>query len=566
MPSVLYSAPTAISYSGPLEAEIVRLVGVITALPGVNGRFPARWLAIQLLEGDDSLLAELTEEEQGVLATAVSHSTQLLKPFYGDDVDLAITDERYQFVHKLVRQVLTAPQATWSLSDRLDRIITHRWLGIPIFLALMYVVFSLVQNVSAPFLDWVDGVVGGPVTNWAVALLTTLRAPGWLTSLVTDGIIAGVGGVLTFLPGLLVMYLALAVLEDSGYLARAAFVMDRSMSKLGLHGRSFVPMILGFGCNVPAIYATRTIESKSARILTGLLIPFMSCSARLPVYVIFALAFFPRNGSLVIWGLYLIGIAIAAVVGLLLSRTLFKNEPAGILLMEMPAYRWPAAKRVLAYTWEESASFVRKAGSFILIGTVVFWLLLNMPWGVANPQESLFGKVSGAAAPVLAPAGFGEWEATGALLTGLLAKEMVVSTLAQVYVGEAADSATETAVPVDVLADLQGIGLGLGTAVFEAGKQLLETLTPGINLFREGAKEGDTALTQALQHAFTPLSAFAFLIFVLLYVPCIATIGAQVAEFGWRWAALSVIITLLVPWMLATMVYQVGSWWLAVSS
>ncbi|MCA9933153.1 MAG: ferrous iron transport protein B [Ardenticatenaceae bacterium] len=557
MPKVLFSAPTAISYSPLLEAEITRLAGMMTGLAGVNGRYPSRWLAIQLLEGDETLLAELGEDEKGVLVTAVADSHQRLQPHYGDGVDLAITDERYQFVHQLVGQVLTAPQATWSFSDRIDRIITNRWLGIPIFLALMYVVFSLVQNVSAPFLDWVDSVIGSPITNWAVALLTWLHAPVWLISLLTDGVIAGVGGVLTFLPGLLVMYLALAILEDTGYLARAAFVMDRSMSKLGLHGRSFVPMILGFGCNVPAIYATRTIESKSARILTGLLIPFMSCSARLPVYVIFGLAFFPRNGNLVIWALYLIGIVVAAVIGLVLSRTIFKGEAAGILMMEMPAYRWPAAKRVLAYTWEESASFVRKAGSFILIGTVIFWLLLNFPWGVDNPQESLFGQVSGAIAPTLAPAGFGDWQASGALLTGLLAKEMVVSTLAQVYVGEANDGG-ETAVPIHPLTDLRNIVVGFGAATLDAGKQLLETLTPGIMLFPNTADDGNTALTHALRQSFTPLSAFAFLIFVLLYVPCIATVGAQIAEFGWRWAALSVVITLLVPWVLATAVYQVG--------
>lgn len=557
MPSVLYSAHTAISYSPPLEREIGQLVGVMTALTAVNGRFPLRWLAIQLLEGDESLLDELPTGERATLETAVAQSRARLQPHFADEVDLAITDERYKFVHELVSQVLTTPQTTWSLSDRLDRVITNRWLGIPIFLILMYLVFSLVQNVSAPFLAWVDAVFAGPITRWVVALLAWGHAPDWFISLLTDGVIAGVGAVLTFLPGLLVMYMALAVLEDTGYLARAAFVMDRSMSKLGLHGRSFVPMILGFGCNVPAIYATRTIESRSARILTGLLIPFMSCSARLPVYVIFGLAFFPRSGNLVIWILYLIGIAMAAVVGIALSRTLFKNEPAGILLMEMPPYRWPAARRVLAYTWEESSSFVRKAGSFILAGTVIFWLLLNLPWGVARAEESLFGRASSGIAPLLAPAGFGTWEASGALLTGLLAKEMVVSTMAQIYVGESAEA--ETAEPPTLMSDIQEIVLGLGTAVIAAGKQLLETITPGVTLFAAQHDGGNTTLTRALRLAFTPLSAFAFLVFVLLYVPCIATVGAQIAEFGWRWAGLSVAITLLVPLALATMVFQAGS-------
>ncbi|MEJ2750455.1 MAG: ferrous iron transport protein B, partial [Anaerolineae bacterium] len=388
------------------------------------------------------------------------------------------------------------------------------------------------------------------------ALLELVHAPIWLVSLITDGIIAGVGGVLVFLPGLLVMYIALAILEDSGYLARAAFVTDRFMAKLGLHGRSFVPMILGFGCNVPAIYATRTIENKSARILTGLLIPFMSCSARLPVYVIFGLAFFPHNGDLVIWSLYMIGILMAALVGTILSRTVFKDSPPGILLMEMPAYRLPSPRRVLNYAWEQSASFVRKAGTFILAGTIVFWALMNLPWGVASARDSYFGRFSDAVSPIFTPAGFGEWQQTGALLTGLLAKEMVVSTMAQIYVGEV--DAGDTAVTPTFLDDIQQITLGFVTATIDAGKELLETLTPGLTLFTTGGGSQDTALTTALQAVFTPLTAFAFMVFVLLYIPCIATVSAQVNEFGWRWALFSMAIMLAVPWTLAVLIYQGG--------
>jgi ferrous iron transport protein B len=307
---------------------------------------------------------------------------------------------------------------------------------------------------------------------------------------------------------------------------------------------------------VPAVYATRTIENRSARLLTGMLIPFMSCSARLPVYVIFGLAFFPRRGDVVIWGLYLTGIVVAAAVGIILSRTVFRGHETGILVMEMPPYRPPSARRVLSYTWEQSAAFVRKAGTFILVGTVVFWALLNLPWGVSEPADSYFGQVSAAASPVLEPAGFGEWEATGALLTGLLAKEMVVSTLSQVYVGEAGGG--ETAGAPDFLADLQTIVIEFGAATLEAGRQLLETLTPGVTLFPDSGEGKDTALTRALKNAFTPLSAIAFLLFVLLYIPCLATLGAQMQEFGWQWALFSAAITLVVPWTLATLVYQSG--------
>jgi ferrous iron transport protein B len=464
-------------------------------------------------------------------------------------------------VHELACQVVDGSPAPFlSLSDRIDRIVTHKWLGIPIFLALMYMVFNLVQNVSAPYLDYIDGLINGPLTRWVTAILSLLRSPGWLISLITDGVMAGVGGVLVFLPGLLVMYMALAALEESGYLARAAFVTDRIMSKLGLHGRSFVPMILGFGCNVPAIYATRSIESKQARLLTGLLIPFMSCSARLPVYVIFGLAFFPQNGDFVIWALYMLGITMAAVVGIILSNTVFKGSPPGILIMEMPAYRLPSIKRMTAYAWEQSASFIRKAGTFILAGTVVFWALLHLPWGVDMARDSYFGQVSQAAAPLFGPAGFGEWEQSGALLTGMLAKEMVVSTLSQVYVGEAADP-SEGEPGLDLASfsnDVRQIVIGMAATTVEAGKQLVETFTPGFSIFKEGKVDENTALAVALQSAFSPLSALAFLVFVLMYIPCIATVSAQIQEFGWRWALFSALMMLLVPWLLATAVYQLG--------
>ena len=533
-PSVI--APSPISYSAPLEAEIEQLERAVEDLPAspeaLWARLPARWLAIQLLEGDVSLLADLDSASREAIESAAESSRQRLYPLYQEGVDLAITDERYRFVHGIVEQVLTAPAHRLSPSDRIDRVVTNRWLGIPIFFGLMYLVFGLVQNVAAPYLDWVDGVFSGPLTIWVTALLAVLHAPEWLVSLATGGIIAGVGGVLVFLPGLFIMYLALAAMEDSGYLARAAFVMDRVMSKLGLHGRSFMPMVLGFGCNVPAIYATRAVESRGARLLTGLLIPFMSCSARLPVYVIFGLAFFPRHGNLAIWSLYMLGIVVAGLVGLVLSRTLFRHLPPGILMMEMPPYRWPSPKRVLRYSWRESGAFVRRAGTFILAGTVCFWLLLNMPPGTTDLRQSWFGRASSAVAPVLAPAGFGNWQASGALLTGMLAKEIVVSTLAQIYTGEntgAAEPAEETA-PLNLLADLRDITTGFIAATLEGGRQLLEMLTPGLHLFPQPAEQRDTALMAALRNAFTPLSAAAFLVFVLLYVPCLATIGAQAQE------------------------------------
>lgn len=563
------AAPAAsplVDYGPEIEGELHRLGDLMAALPSILARYNRRWLAVQLLEGETDLLDTLPQAERTALETALAESRARLTPGHGADLDIVIAGARYQFVHDLTAKVLTVDaDAPPPLTDRIDAVVTHRWLGIPIFLLLMYLVFNLVQNVSAPFLDWVDGVFSGPVSRWTVGLMGWLHAPDWLTSLLTDGIIAGVGGVLAFLPGLLVMYFALAFLEDSGYLVRAAFVMDRLMRSLGLHGKSFVPMILGFGCNVPAIYATRTIESRPARILTGLLVPFMSCSARLPIYVVFGLALFPKRGDVVILAMYLLGVVTAAGVGLILSRTVFRDAEQGTFVMEMPTYRLPTLRALLSQMWEHSAGFVRKAGTFILSVSVVLWVLMHLPWGVQSPQESYFGRVSHAASPIFAPAGFGTWQNTGALVSGMLAKEVVVSTLAQIYVGEAAHpQAVEAAPPGEIgpaaiLADVAEIGTSFGQALLDAGKRLLDVLTPGISLFPAPADAGQTGLTSALHRAFTPLSALAFLVFALLYSPCVATIGAQAQEYGWKWALLSTGMTFVIAWGMAVLVFQIGS-------
>ena len=556
--SALPLTPTAaLRYDATIEAEVAALAERIVSLPALAGRFPPRWLAIQLLEGEESLLDGLGESERSALNAALVASRARLGATYGDEIDLAIADARYRLVRAVVARALAQPEApVVTISDRIDRIVTHRLLGIPIFLALMYLVFNLVQNVSAPYLDWIDGVIAGPLSRWATALLALVGAPSWLESLAIDGAVAGVGGVLVFVPGLLVLYFTLAALEESGYLSRAAFVMDRAISALGLHGKSFIPMILGFGCNVPAVYATRTIESRPARVLTGLLIPFMSCSARLPVYVVFGMAFFPQRADVVIWSMYLAGIVVAAAVGVLLSRTVFRGAAQGAFVLELPPYRLPTLGGLWRHTWRHTSGFVRKAGTIILGASVALWLLLHLPWGVAEQRDSAFGRLSGAVAPALAPAGFSSWQAAGSLLTGVMAKEVVVATMAQIYGVDAAADAPERA--PSVAEDLGAIAGGFGAATVEAGKQLLEVLTPGVELFPSAAAAEDTALTTALRGAFTPLSAVAFLLFVLLYVPCISTVGAQAQEFGWRWTALSLAITLAVPWTVATLVYQLG--------
>jgi ferrous iron transport protein B len=353
---------------------------------------------------------------------------------------------------------------------------------------------------------------------------------------------------------LLILYFFLALLEDSGYMSRAAFVMDRFMRIVGLHGKSFIPMILGFGCAVPAVYATRTIASRRDRVLTALLVPLMSCSARLPVYVVFGLAFFGARAGTVIWGMYALGILVAMLAGLFFTRTILKPDAASAFVLELPPYRQPALKSVLIHMWENTREFVRKAGTTILSMAFVMWILLNLPWGVAEQRDSYFGRVSAAVAPVFAPLGFGNWETGGALVTGFMAKEIVVSTMSQIYLGDAEAQPVE---PTTVAEDLIGIGQGFVDATISSGKILLSIL-PGVDLVSEDTESEDTALSLALRQNFTPLSAFALLVFVLLYVPCVATLSAIKHEFGFSWAVTSAIYQTTVAWIIAFIIYQGG--------
>lgn len=450
---------------------------------------------------------------------------------------------------------LAAGAGVVSRPARLDALLTHRFGGLAVFLAAMVVVFSLVQKVAAPYLDWIDAVIAGPVAHGLAAGLAAVQAPAWLTSLVIDGIVAGVGGVLVFAPGLFIMHLALGFLEESGYLPRAALVMDGWLQGFGLRGRSFVPMIIGFGCNVPAIYAARRIEDRPTRIITSLMIPFMSCSARLPVYVIFGLAFFPDHAGWVIWGLYVLGVLVAAIIGVVLSRLLFRRQLA-LTAAALPPYRLPSPRRLLIHAGRQSAQFIKNAATIILLVSVLLWAGLHLPWRPGEDhRHSYYGRVSAALAPTLAPAGFGQWQATGALLTGLVAKEMVISSLAQLYGARQ----TEATAPPDLASEIGAVLSGLGGATLAAGKQLLEVLTPGIHLFPAAAPAQNIALSRSLVAAFSPAAALAFLVFVLTYVPCAATIGALRHELGWRWTVLAVGIQTVLPWLLAVMVFQVAS-------
>jgi ferrous iron transport protein B len=545
-----------LDYGGKIEREIAKLMLAFDEIQFDTGRYPKRWLALKLLEADTDILDRVSKMPNGEQIIALAkQGADHVSSMLGEDFDLLTADRRYGYINGIVRQSLRRPLINrLTLTDRIDNIVTHKWLGLPVFFTVMYIVFRLVIDVSSPFLDWMDAIINGPIVNWLRFLLDLLSAPVWTRSLIVDGIVAGVGGVLVFVPGLLILYFFLALLEDSGYMSRAAFVMDRFMRVVGLHGKSFIPMILGFGCAVPAVYATRTIASRRDRVLTALLVPLMSCSARLPVYVVFGLAFFGARAGTVIWAMYALGIVVAMLAGMVFTRTILKPDVTSAFVLELPPYRAPAMKSVFIHMWENTREFVRKAGTIILYASIIMWLLLNLPWGVANQRNSYFGKFSGAISPVFAPLGFDNWETGGALITGFMAKEIVVSTMSQIYIG---DEKMQVVEETTLGEDLIGIGQGFVDATVSSGKILLSIL-PGVNLVDEETEREDTALSLALRDHFTPLSAVAVLVFVLLYVPCVATLGAIKQEFGTSWAWTSGIYQTVVAWIAALLVYQGG--------
>lgn len=558
-------------FSKALEGEIARLQNAIEKMPEMMASFDPRWLAIKLLEGDKGILDEMQGDEsyEPLMEEARNFSSQYASKS-DMDIDTEVADAYYSAIHEIVCSAVVKPKTQKvSLSDKVDRIVTHRVFGIPIFLGLMWIVFKLTSDVAAPFLDWVDGVISGPLTSWTVTLLSILHLGGtWVESLFVDGIIAGVGGVLVFVPVLMMLYLALAVLEDSGYMARAAFVMDRLMHGLGLHGKSFLPMIVGFGCTVPAIYATRTLENEKDRILTSLLVPFMSCGARLPVYVLFASVFFPENSGLVIFSMYVIGIVVAILVGLLLKNTVFKGQDASPFVMELPPYRRPTLKSIWSQMSERTNAFVKKAWSLILVTSMVIWALLALPvkgegtFADAPVSDSAFASVSSVIAPIFEPAGFGTWEASGSLLTGFVAKEVVVSTMSQIYDVEQEEQ--EEIAQTTFLQDVWQIISSFFVSAWDTVRSI--PLIVGVNLFEEEEEMEPTALMTAVHDSFEgssggrgALASFSFMVFVLLYTPCMVAVAAEKHEFGAKWMWVSMIGQFVLAWIASVAIFQIGS-------
>ena len=558
-----------INYGDVLEKEILKLKEAIENKDGLNINRDSRWLAIKLLEDDENVIAAFEETSAGKeILDMKAKSFAYLQDRFGEDVDTLFADKRYGWINGLVKEsVKKTTKDRLSTSDKIDKFATNRILGIPIFLAMMWIVFKITTDVASPFMDWVDGVISGPITNWIGAILGWIGLGGtWVEGMFIDGIVAGVGGVMVFVPVMMALYLALAVLEDSGYMARAAFVMDRFMHALGLHGKSFLCMIVGFGCTVPAVYATRTLENEKDRILTGLLVPFVSCGARLPVYVLFASIFFPENSGNVIFWLYVTGILMAVVVGFVLSKTIFKKEEASPFVMELPPYRVPTLKNIWFHMWERTSAFVKKAFTIIMVTSIILWFLMMIPVsgnGTFTDSEigdSAFAAVSNVIAPVFKPAGFGSWQASGSLITGFVAKEVVVSTFAQEFEIEEAEEEGE---PTTFLEDVQEVVVSFVGATVDTIKSI--PLIVGIDLF-EGEEEAETPeLNTAVGEHFEEISgghgalaSIAFMVFVLLYTACMVVVAAQRQEFGSKWTWFSIIMQLVLAWISAVVIFQGG--------
>jgi ferrous iron transport protein B len=519
--------------------------------PELKEEVLTKGIILKVLEGDEELLKNLgIKYERKLLKNYLDH----IERVHGLDFESFLTDIRYGLAGGVAKQVLSRPEVRKiTLTEKIDNILLNRYLGIPLFLLMMWFLFKLSFDIANPYVDFLDETINGPLKNWVSFGLETLHAPEWLSSLLLDGVIGGVGIIFSFMPVIGMIMLLITFLESSGYMARAAFLMDRIMRAFGVQGKSFIPMLMGFGCNVPSVYATRILEQEKERKLTLFLLPFMSCGARLPVYVVFITAFFQASSGTVLFFLYVLGIAIAMAVGILMHKAFYKGKSSPFV-MELPPYRFPTFRDLRVHTWMKLRHFVIKAGTWILLINVLVWCLLNLPWKPEKPEDSLLGKVGESLAPVFKPLGFGDWQSASSLMAGLLAKEVVVSTMAQIYV--ASEEAQEKK-ELNPLSDIKEISLNFFEKTREALSNVISTF--GIATLSPEVKEEEKGLISELQKHFTPLSALSFMVFVLLYWPCFVYGIALKAELGtFKLYGQAILLHSLIAWFCALLVYQLG--------
>ena len=526
-----------INHGNELEHSIDRIKVLIQKNTDIRTKYSTRYLAIKYLENDKEIesVVEALPNRDEIIAARFEENKRI-KSLLGSGIESSVVDAKYAFVQGALAETYEPNKAKRkrnTLTDKIDAVVTNRWAAFPIFFILLYLVFNATFVVGEYPMQWIEWLVGG-----IGSFVGSVMSDGWLKDLMVDGIIGGVGSVLVFLPNILILYLFISLLEDSGYMARGAFIMDKLMHKIGLHGKSFIPMIMGFGCNVPAIMATRTIESRKSRLITMLIIPMMSCAGRLPVFVLIAGAFFGRHAGGVLLGLYALGILLAMVAARVMSR-FFKDDDLPFV-MELPPYRVPTAKSVFRHTWEKGRQYLQKMSGVILICSIVIWFLGYFPNhnaydSVKDQQEhSFIGYVGKAMEPVLEPLGF-DWRMGVGIVAGVGAKELVVSTLGVMYADD--EPVAGAGGPDDVVQSKA-------------------------NMIPEGDEEyiAETRLQRALVKSVTPAAALAYMVFILLYFPCIATFVAIKNESGgWKWAIITAIYTIVLAWVAAFITFRIAS-------
>ncbi|WP_314077780.1 ferrous iron transport protein B [Hoylesella pleuritidis] len=490
----------------------------------LNSKYSTRYLAIKLLENDANITAlTRTLPNAQAVSSAVARGEQLIKEETKEDCETAIMDAKYGFIHGALQEAGFAEgkkQDTYQTTHFLDAIITHKYFGFPLFFLFLYIMFQATFSIGQYPMDWIDAGVAA-LGDW----VSRSMPDGPVKAMLVDGVIGGVGAVIVFLPQILILYFFISFMEDSGYMARAAFIMDKLMHKMGLHGKSFIPLIMGFGCNVPAIMATRTIESRRSRLITMLVLPMMSCSARLPIYIMITGTFFAlQYRSIIMLSLYAIGILMAVIISRLFSKYVIKGEDTPFV-MELPPYRFPTSKAIIRHTWEKGKQYLKKMGGIILVASIIVWALGYFPHNdqldnQAQQEQSYIGRIGKAIEPVFRPQGF-DWKLDVGLLAGVGAKEIVASTMGVLYsndssVAESNDTDNDTA-------------------------------------------KYTRLRRQMLSDGITPLTAYSYLLFVLLYFPCVATIAAIKNESGsWKWALFGALYTTALAWIVSAAIYQVG--------
>ena len=520
-----------INHGSELEQSIRAIKDLLKKNTDIRYKYSTRYLSIKYLEDDkeiDGVVEALPNRDE--IISVRFHEQNRIKEILNSSVSSALIDAKYAFVQGALAETWEPYQGKRrrnTVTEKIDAFVTNRWAAFPLFFIILYLVFDgtfVLGEYPMRWIEWLVSTFG--------SFVASVMQDGWLKDLVVDGIIGGVGSVLVFLPNILLLYLFISLLEDSGYMARAAFIMDRLMHKIGLHGKSFIPMIMGFGCNVPAVMATRTIENRKSRLITMLIIPLMSCAGRMPVYILIAGAFFPKNAGLVLLGLYALGILLAIVAAKIMSA--FFKEDDLPFVMELPPYRIPTAKSIFRHTWEKGRQYLQKMSGIILVCSMIIWFLGYFPnhnaYDTVQEQQehSFIGYIGKSMEPVLKPLGF-DWKMGVGIVSGVAAKELVVSTLGVMY----ADDQPVTVAPES------------------AGDSSLEAASESV---------AETRLQRALVKSVTPAGALAYMVFILLYFPCVATFIAIKQEGGgWKWAILTAVYTIILAWVAAFITFNLAS-------